>query len=91
MESGDLAPVIVSGVFFISMAMVLIFRGPLGRALARRIEGSAGQSDPAAVAEVEARVAHLEQQLDRLHELEERLDFTERLLAQERERPRLGS
>ncbi len=41
--------------------------------------------------QLQGRVAELEQQVDRLHELEERLDFTERLLAQQREQPRIGS
>jgi len=31
----------------------------------------------------------MDQQLDRMHELEERIDFTERLLAQQREQARL--
>jgi hypothetical protein len=54
-----------------------IFRGPLGEALARRIGGT--PETPAAhedelVAALQARLA----------ELEERLDFTERVLLQER-------
>jgi hypothetical protein len=53
-----------------------VFRGSLGDAIARRIGG--GHSDPGArdheVAELQSRVA----------ELEERVDFTERVLLQER-------
>ena len=53
-----------------------VFRGPLGEALARRIGGSeAAPADPAEVAELRTRVS----------ELEERLDFTERVLLQERQ------
>ena len=55
---------------------------PLGRAWARRLEsgGGAGESDaPAEVETLKARVA----------ELEERMDFAERLLAREREPERL--
>ncbi len=92
MNSGDIAPVIVSIVFLASFAAVLILRGPLGRALARRIEGTAGQPAGQTVAEVEelqARMGEIEQQVGRLHELEERLDFTERLLAQSREAAQL--
>lgn len=92
MPPGDLAPVIASSVFFISVALVLILRGPVGRALGRRIEGGKAPDEAltlAAVDELQARVAQLEQQADRLHELEERLDFTERLLAQQREQRRL--
>jgi hypothetical protein len=54
-----------------------VFRGPLGEAIARRI-GGAGQP----------RTDHDDQQLTdlqgRLAELEERLDFAERVLLQER-------
>jgi len=79
MPPGDLAPVIATSIFFISFASVLILRGPLGRALARRIEGTAAPGN------LEGRVAELERQADRVHELEERLDFAERLLAQGRQ------
>jgi hypothetical protein len=75
--------------FFAAVAFVM---WPLVRAIARRIEGKAGRPDPAMVAEMDelrVRVAELEQQQVRFHELEERLDFTERLLAQHREQPRL--
>lgn len=41
--------------------------------------------------DLQARVSDLEQVRERVAELEERLDFTERLLAQQREAPRLGS
>jgi len=69
---------------------VLILRGPLGRAMARRLEGTAGrdQMTGADMAGIAARVAELEQRDARVAELEERLDFAERLLAQ-REAERL--
>ena len=62
-----------------------VFRGPLGDALARRIGGDAGHrpTDDAELAELRTRVA----------ELEERQDFTERVLLQDRpagELPRRG-
>jgi membrane protein implicated in regulation of membrane protease activity len=88
MNSGDLAPVIVSIVMFVSAAAVFILRGPLGKAWARRIEGTSSQT-PLDVEQLQGRVAELEQQVDRLHELEERLDFAERLLAQGREPARI--
>lgn len=59
---------------------------PLARALARRIEGKS--IDPGLVNEVgqlRARVAELEESQHRLLELEERVDFSERLLTQGRE------
>ena len=62
-----------------------VFRGPLGDALARRIGGDAGPrpTDDPELAELRTRVA----------ELEERQDFTERVLLQDRpagELPRRG-
>ena len=57
---------------------------PLMRALARRIEGK-NRADPALLEEIDhlrARVGDLEAMQGRMAELEERVDFTERLLAQ---------
>lgn len=84
MPPHELAPVIVMGLLILSVAAVLILRGPLGRALARRLEGTAGQGESAdaGIAGLAERVAELEQRDVRLVELEERLDFAERLLAQ---------
>jgi hypothetical protein len=60
-----------------------IFRGPLGEAIARRIGGGGGQPESGAsdheIAELQTRVA----------ELEERVDFTERVLMQERQSSQL--
>jgi len=42
------------------------------------------------LAELEQRMLELEGQQGRMLELEERLDFTERMLAQQRETPRVG-
>jgi hypothetical protein len=80
---------LTSAAFF---AVVLMLGYPLVRAFARRIEGKHLAPDPALLAELEdlrSRVAELEQQQGRVHELEERIDFTERLLAQQREQSRL--
>jgi hypothetical protein len=63
-------------------------------ALRRRPPEGAVEAAVERVAELEARVAELEQGEFRLNELEERLDFAERLLAQRREAvqlPDLGS
>ena len=74
-----------------SIAGTVLVAFPLIRAISRRLEGRQRQ-DPAVLAEIDdlrARVAELEQRQGILQELEERLDFTERLLAQQREQARL--
>lgn len=55
------------------------------RALATLREFSTGEVQTERVLELEARVADLEHGQSRVLELEERLDFTERMLAQRRE------
>lgn len=57
------------------------------------IKGEPGKVTPELQGQVEAleaRVAELEGERDRLAELEERVDFAERLLAREKAQPRLG-
>lgn len=58
-----------------SVAFAVVMRGPLGRALARRLEG-------AAAAPPDEVLQQLDDVRARLGELEERLDFAERVLAQ---------
>lgn len=85
---------LVSVTFLFSLSAVLILRGPLGKALARRIEGASGQVDAhlfPLVEELQGKVAELEERVGRVHDLEERLDFAERLLAKQREQPRVGA
>jgi hypothetical protein len=60
------------------------------RALRNLPPETTGELAAERIAELEARVAELEQGEFRMHELEERLDFAERLLAQAREPERLG-
>jgi hypothetical protein len=60
---------------------------PIARAYARRLEGST--PSPALreeLAEISARLDSLQHGQERMAELEGRLDFAERLLAQQRER-----
>jgi hypothetical protein len=67
----------------LTLGLVKIFRGPIGAAIAERIRGGATPvEDPALAAEVD----HLR---GRLADVEERLDFAERLLAQAREADQL--
>ena len=70
---------------FVSIAMVKIFRGPIGQAFARRINPRAGELDPDLVNEVAALRGELEQMHQRLTDAEERIDFSERLLAKKQE------
>jgi hypothetical protein len=91
MPPGDVAPVLITMLLTVTagIAAVLIFRGPVGRAIARRIEGTPAP-DPALsaqLAELEHRLAEMEQERSRVAELEERVDFAERLLARGRPEP----
>lgn len=82
-----LAPVIVMSLVAVIIGILLY---PMARAWARRTE--AGAQDPGLLDEVHhlrERVADLESQAARMQELEERVDFTERLLSQQREPLRL--
>jgi hypothetical protein len=67
----------------VAFAAVIIARGPIGKALARRIEGPTSDGNLAALRN------EVDTMSERVADLEERLDFTERLLSQERERPRI--
>jgi nucleoside-diphosphate-sugar epimerase len=81
MSPGDVAPLIGFSVLGTLTALTIILRGPIGRALARRLEGHAGVVDDRLV-EMERRLRDLEAREQRVAELEDRLDFAERLLAQ---------
>ncbi len=78
-----IAPVVVSVVFFVSTAAVLIFR-PLTKRIGDRI--AASKQPPAVPARTDPlELMELKQALEdtsaRLERLEQRLDFTERLLS----------
>ncbi|MEZ4585942.1 MAG: hypothetical protein R2909_06030 [Gemmatimonadales bacterium] len=77
--------------FFLAVGgmMVALLAGPVGHALARRIGGkdagaktglSTGEMAAERLADVESRLGELEAVQARLLDLEERLDFAERLL-----------
>ncbi|MGH7676030.1 MAG: hypothetical protein ACREMV_12230 [Gemmatimonadales bacterium] len=63
---------------FVSVATVLVLRGPIGRALADRLSGRAGAG---IAGPSDATMAELDELRNRVAELEERLDFAERRLA----------
>ena len=75
-------PEIPMSIFFLSVAAIFVLRGPFGRALAERISGH-GAHDDRELEEVRGEVAALRNELA---EVQERLDFAERLLARQDER-----
>lgn len=83
--------VIVPVVLFGGGALVGISFSPIGRAIARRIGGRDAAAEDAALAEVEALREDLGTVKAELGEVQERLDFAERLLAQARETGQLGA
>jgi hypothetical protein len=84
---GEIAPFLVPITLFLSIAAIAILRGPLGKALGDRVAGRAVRGESAA--DVEALRGEVEDLRERLTEMEERLDFTERILARQREQERL--
>ena len=65
-----------------AIAVAVVLRGPVGKALAKRLAGEAeGQN--------EALLRELDEVRQRMGELEERLDFAERVLAQSEPAARL--
>jgi hypothetical protein len=80
-----LAPAMVVSVLILTAGGTIVLRGPLGRALAERIAGHR----PRDAAEAERLRADVDDLRGVVGELEERLDFAERLLARQREADRL--
>lgn len=85
-------PPMVLLIVIAALAATVIILWPIMRAFGRRLEGK-GAADPTLRADVEqqlhARLAEMDALQARISELEERVDFTERLLAQNREPDRL--
>lgn len=83
------SPFIVPVALFFTIGAVAILRGPIGKALADRLAGRVPHQLPSVDGEdVRAEVDELRY---RVAELEERLDFAERVLAQQREPGKLGA
>lgn len=74
----------IPAIMMLGIGGTIVLRGPLGKAIARRIEGTA-----TAEVDVEPLLQELDEVRARMLELEERMDFTERLLAREREAAQL--
>jgi predicted HAD superfamily phosphohydrolase len=66
-----------------AMACAVVLRGPVGQALARRLSGDTSASSDEVL-------QNLDDLRGRLSELEERLDFTERVLARTQESAKLA-
>lgn len=79
MEPRLVAIIIIFATACIFGTVMAVVRGPLGKALGRRLEGS---NDLLRYPELEARLGEVDELRARLAEVEERLDFQERLLAQ---------
>lgn len=78
----------IAAIFGGSLALLAWRRSRARRSLPPE---TTGEVQTERVFQLEDRVAELEVQQARFQELEERLDFAERLLAQQREAPRLGA
>ena len=75
---------LLAAVSAVVWAAIVIFRGPLGKAIGERIAGH-HQVEGDVAAETEALQADVEELRHRLGEVEERLDFTERLLSRQKD------
>jgi hypothetical protein len=73
----------VPGLIALAIVGIVIFKGPVGKALARRIENGPNLEPQGEV------LAEVDDLRGRVMELEERLDFTERMLSKAREPERV--
>jgi Tfp pilus assembly protein PilO len=79
----DGGPPTVLLIIIAALTAAVIILWPLMRAFGRRLEGKTGDSAlRAEVEQLQQRAAEIEVLQQRVSELEERVDFTERLLAQ---------
>ena len=74
-------------IIILAIIAITVILWPLARALARRLEHK-GVADAAHVEELEGRVAELEEGYVHVAELEERIEFAERVLARQGEAAR---
>lgn len=95
-DPNQLIPLIgmIGGMVITGIVLWAFFKSDIARALAERIRGRKKPTeevegvDAGPVAELEQRVVEMQSQIS---EMAERLDFTERLLAQKRERSLPGA
>jgi hypothetical protein len=89
----DGGPPVVLLIVIAALAATVIILWPIMRAFGRRLEGK-GAVDPALrgdVDQLQMRLAEMDTLHARITELEERVDFTERLLAQAQPQGRFGA
>jgi len=87
-----LGEALVAMTLFLTIGGAVVLRGPIGKALAERLAGrrlGAGGPDHEQAEQLDRALADLEDMKHRVAELEERQDFTERVLAAHREPNRL--
>jgi hypothetical protein len=77
---------LIPAIIAIGVIAVVGLKGPVGEALAMRLRGEVGPHGPDEVV-----LAELDDVRARMAELEERLDFSERLMAQGRDAARLAA
>ncbi len=98
--SSDWAPAITFSIFALSCAAIFVLRGPVGKALgewisgwshneAKWIEAKARATGGVGPADVEQLRSEVDELRGQLAEVQERLDFAERMLAKTREAERL--
>jgi hypothetical protein len=76
------AEAMVAMTAFLTIGGAIALRGPIGRALAERIAGRRlGAPEPERAGQLARALADLEEMKHRIAEIEERQDFTERVLA----------
>lgn len=85
---------VILGMGGLAGVSLILFRGPMGKALANMLEGaSTGTEDPMLgmrIADLEDRLQEISLETQRMTELEDRLDFAERLLARQADGIRQG-
>lgn len=73
-------------------ALTVIFRGPIGQAIAAQLKGENLEgSEGRVLAQLDEMTAEMQAMRDEVGQLHERLDFTERLLTQQSSRAQVGT
>ena len=89
----DGGPPLVLMIVLAALTATVVILWPIMRAFGRRLEGK-GMTDPSLKAEIDhlhERLGEVDALQARVMELEERVDFTERVLAQPQQGARLGA